>query len=176
MSRSLVLNASYEPLSVVSARRAVVLVLDDKAELIHGSAAVIHSERLSITVPSVVRLRHFVRVPHRHHTTLSRRGVFLRDGGLCQYCGRRADSIDHIVPRSKGGPHTWENVVAACHRCNSSKRDRMLAETTMRLRCHPAPPASSSWVAATVSNVPEDWTPYIGNHDRSVDLGTAVPA
>lgn len=177
MSRSLVLNASYEPLSVVSARRAVVLVLAEKAELVHGSAAIIHSERLSITVPSVVRLRHFVRVPHRHHTTLSRRGVFLRDGGLCQYCGRRADSIDHIVPRSKGGPHTWENVVAACHRCNSSKRDRLLAETTMALRCHPAPPASSSWVAATVTNVPEDWTPYIGgHHDRSLDLGTAVPA
>ncbi len=162
MSRALVLNASYEPLSVVSARRAVVLVLAEKAELVHGSDDEIRSEHLTLAVPSVVRLRVFVRVPHRHHTTLSRRGVFLRDGGVCQYCGRHADSIDHVVPRSKGGPHTWENVVAACHRCNSTKRDRLLHETSMRLRCRPGPPVGGSWVAAAVTTVPDDWTPYLG--------------
>src|SRR4051794_16782207 len=116
MSRSLVLNASYEPLSVVPARRAVVLVLDQKADVIHESDAALHSEKLTVPVPSVIRLRYFVRVPYRRSAALSRRGVFLRDSGKCQYCGKRADSIDHVVPRSKGGPHTWDNVVAACGR------------------------------------------------------------
>lgn len=161
MSRSLVLNASYEPLSVVPARRAVVLVLDDKADVIHESDLVMHSERLSMSVPSVIRLRYFVKVPFRRTAALSRRGVFLRDGGTCQYCGRRAESIDHVVPRSRGGGHTWDNVVAACGRCNAVKRDRLVEETTMRLRRHPQPPQHLSWVAVAVQRVPEVWAPYL---------------
>ncbi|MEJ5253816.1 MAG: HNH endonuclease [Acidimicrobiales bacterium] len=162
MSRALVLNASYEPLSVVSARRAVVLVLSGKAEVVHAADRVMRSERLVLTVPSVVRLRSYVRVPYRRAAALSRRGVFLRDGGLCQYCGRKADSIDHVVPRSRGGRHTWDNVVAACARCNSAKRDRLLEETSMRLRRRPQAPSHLSWVAVAVSRVPDDWTRYLG--------------
>jgi 5-methylcytosine-specific restriction endonuclease McrA len=161
MSRSLVLNASYEPLSVVSARRAVVLVLGEKADVVHESGFDVHSEHLTVAVPSVIRLRTFVRVPFRRHAALSRRGVFLRDGGQCQYCGRRADSIDHVVPRSRGGSHTWENVVAACGRCNSTKRDRLLEETGMRLRCRPHAPSYLSWVAGAVTRVPDDWARYL---------------
>jgi 5-methylcytosine-specific restriction endonuclease McrA len=162
MSRSLVLNASFEPLSVVSARRAVVLVLDEKADVVHESDAVVHSERLSVSVPSVIRLRYFVKVPFRRTAALSRRGVFLRDGGICQYCGRRAESIDHVVPRSRGGPHTWDNVVAACGRCNALKRDRLVEETTMRLRRDPQAPQHLSWVAVAVHRVPEVWAQYLG--------------
>lgn len=169
MSRSLVLNASYEPLSVVSTRRAVVLVLDQKADVVHEGDGVLHSARLSIPVPSVVRLRYFVRVPFRRSAALSRRGVFLRDAGKCQYCGKRAESIDHVVPRSKGGPHTWDNVVAACGRCNAVKRDRLLEETTMRLRHHPQIPNHLSWVAVAVNSVPNDWAPYL-------DTPSAIPA
>jgi 5-methylcytosine-specific restriction endonuclease McrA len=161
MSRSLVLNASYEPLSVVPARRAVVLVLDEKADVIHESDATLHSEKLSVAVPSVIRLRYFVRVPYRRSAALSRRGVFLRDSGKCQYCGKRADSIDHVVPRSKGGPHTWDNVVAACGRCNAVKRDRLLEETTMRLRRRPQIPNHLSWIAVAVASVPTDWAQYL---------------
>jgi 5-methylcytosine-specific restriction endonuclease McrA len=162
MSRSLVLNASYEPLSVVPARRAVVLVLDQKADVVHESDSALHSEKLTVPIPSVIRLRYFVRVPYRRSAALSRRGVFLRDSGKCQYCGKRADSIDHVVPRSKGGPHTWDNVVAACGRCNAVKRDRLLDETTMRLRRYPQTPSHLSWVAVAVNSVPTDWTKYLG--------------
>lgn len=162
MGRSLVLNASYEPLSVVPARRAVVLVLDEKADVIHETDVALHSERLTVAIPSVIRLRYFVRVPFRRSAALSRRGVFLRDSGKCQYCGKRADSIDHVVPRSRGGLHEWDNVVAACGRCNAVKRDRMLEETTMRLRRHPQTPNHLSWVEVAVSSVPTAWTQYLG--------------
>ncbi|MEZ5136086.1 MAG: HNH endonuclease [Acidimicrobiales bacterium] len=128
MNRALVLNASFEPLGVVSGRRAVVLVLGDKAEVVHETGLVLHSERATVALPSVIRLRHYVRVPHQRRAALNRRAVFLRDGGRCQYCGRRAESIDHVVPRSRGGAHSWDNVVAACRRCNSAKRDRLLED------------------------------------------------
>lgn len=162
MSRALVLNATYEPLGVVSARRAVVLVLDEKAEVIHANGECFRSERLNLAAPSVIRLRYYVRVPYQRRAPLNRRAVFLRDGGRCQYCGRKAESIDHVVPRSKGGEHTWENVVAACSRCNTAKRDRLLHETHMHLRQRPQPPRNMSWVEVSVGYVPEHWEQYLG--------------
>jgi 5-methylcytosine-specific restriction endonuclease McrA len=161
MSRSLVLNASYEPLCVVSARRAVVLVLGEKAEAVAQTGLVLHSEHLTIAVPSVVRLRAFVTVPFRRRVAVSRRAVMARDGGVCQYCGSRADSIDHVVPRSRGGTHTWENVVAACRPCNVRKRDRLLPETTMHLRCRPSAPRGASWSIVANGAVPLDWAPFL---------------
>lgn len=165
MGRSLVLNATYEPLGVVSSRRAVVLVLDQKADVIHTSGDELHSEKLAVEVPSVIRLRYFVRVPYQRRAALSRRGVFLRDEGRCQYCGRRAESIDHVVPRSRGGEHVWENVVAACRRCNAHKRDRLLDDTTMHLRRRPEAPRHLSWVLVAVGEVPETWHQYLGVSD-----------
>jgi 5-methylcytosine-specific restriction endonuclease McrA len=162
MSRALVLNASFEPLCVVSGRRAVVLVLDRKAEVVHASDEQVHSERLCIDVPSVIRLHTFVKVPYRRRAALNRRAVFARDHHRCQYCGARAESIDHVVPRSKGGPHAWDNVVAACRPCNTSKRDRMLADTSMTLRRRPEAPEHLTWVIVSVGHVPEDWHAYLG--------------
>ncbi len=162
MGPSLVLNATYEPLGVVPARRAVVLVLADKAEVIHHNGEAFRSEHLEIAVPSVIRLRYFVRVPYQRRAPLSRRAVFLRDGGRCQYCGAKAESIDHVIPRSRGGEHTWENVVAACERCNSAKRDRLLEDTPMRLRHHPQAPKHLNWVVVSVGHVPEHWEQYLG--------------
>ena len=107
------LNASFEPLCVVSARRAVVLVLKEKAEIVHRNGAEFRAERLTVPAPSVIRLRHYVRVPYRSVVPLSRRAVFARDGHRCQYCGRPAENLDHVHPRSRGGEHVWENVVAA---------------------------------------------------------------
>ena len=161
MARALVLNATYEPLSVVSARRACLLVLSGKADTIETSDEVMRSERLSFDVPSVVRLRYFVRVPFGRRSALSRRGVFARDGHRCQYCGARAESIDHVHPRSRGGLHVWENVVAACRKCNSTKRDRLLPETGMRLARAPQEPPSGAWVAFAVPEVPSAWEPYL---------------
>lgn len=161
MGRSLVLNASYEPLCVVPARRAVVLVLSGKADSIHDSNEALHSEKLSIAVPSVIRLRYYVRVPFHRTAALSRRAVFHRDDFRCQYCGGDAESIDHVVPRSRGGAHAWENVVAACRRCNAGKGDRLLSETSMVLPRRPMAPRELSWVVVAVTDVPEHWEPYL---------------
>jgi 5-methylcytosine-specific restriction endonuclease McrA len=161
MSRALVLNATYEPLCVVPSRRAVVLVLDHKAEILHDTGEAVHSERLTVAVPSVIRLRQFVKVPFRRRAPLNRRGIFARDGHRCQYCGGAAESIDHVHPRSKGGEHTWENVVAACRACNVRKRDRLLPETSMALRRPPVAPLEMTWVVVAVGTVPEAWTPYL---------------
>jgi 5-methylcytosine-specific restriction endonuclease McrA len=161
MSRALVLNATFEPLCVVSDRRAVVLVLGQTAEMLHASERLMHSAHLVIAVPSVVRLRRFVRVPYRWNTPLNRRSVFARDGNRCQYCSGPAESIDHVVPRSRGGEHAWDNVVAACRPCNVRKRDRMLHETSMRLRRTPAAPRGTSWLTFSLGPVPDTWTPYL---------------
>ena len=104
-THALVLNASMEPLCVVSTRRAVVLLLSQKADMLHAGEGQFRAERTALPAPSVVRLRRYVHVPYRRRAALSRRGVFLRDGGHCQYCGRAAENVDHVVPRSRGGPH-----------------------------------------------------------------------
>ncbi len=162
MSRALVLNATYEPLSVVSSRRATVLLLSDKAVLVSPSGTQFHSEHLVIDVPSVVRLRHYVKVPFRRRAALNRRSVFARDGHRCQYCDGPAESIDHIIPRAKGGQHVWENVVAACRSCNLHKRDRLLHETSMTLLSTPTVPRGFSWISVVVGSVPSDWLEFLG--------------
>ena len=158
---ALVLNATYEPLCVVSSRRAVVLVLSDKAEIIHESGDLMHSARLTVAIPTVVRLTNYVRVPIRRRAPLNRRAVFARDGGRCQYCSGPAESIDHVVPRSRGGEHVWENVVAACRACNTRKRDRLLSETRMALRHHPSVPRELTWITIAAGTVPTAWEPYL---------------
>ena len=161
MAKALVLNATYEPLCVVPVRRAVVLVLKEKAEVLHATDAELHSERRAFAVPSVIRLTYFVKVPFRARAALSRRAVFVRDGHRCQYCGANAENIDHIVPRSRGGEHVWENVVAACRPCNVAKRDRMLEDSGMRLRRAPRAPRRLSWLLVAVGSIPEPWMPYV---------------
>ncbi|MBW3573807.1 MAG: HNH endonuclease [Actinobacteria bacterium] len=161
MSRALVLNASYEPLCVVPVRRAVVLVLSEKADVLHDTGAEMRSERISVPIPSVIRLRYFVRVPFRRRASLNRRAVFARDGSRCQYCNAAAESIDHVIPRSRGGQHVWENVVAACRPCNARKRDRLLSESGMVLRRRPSAPRELTWVIVAVGTVPSHWEPYL---------------
>ena len=140
MGRALVLNATDIPLAVVPARRAVVLVLKEKAEVVATNGMVFHAERITIEAPSVVRLRRFVRVPYRAHAPLTRRAVFARDGWVCQYCGATAENLDHVMPRSRGGLHIWQNVVAACRRCNAKKEDRTPAEAGFHLARQPFAP------------------------------------
>ena len=161
MRNVLVLNASYEPLSIVSFRRATCLVLYDKAEIIEHDGSVLRSPSVTLPVPSVVRLRYMVRVARRRQAVLSRRAVFARDDHTCQYCGGPADSIDHVLPRSRGGGHDWENLVAACRRCNLAKRDRTPEEAGMRLRRPGCPPRPRSWVVVGASRMPEAWKPYL---------------
>jgi len=162
VSRSLVLNASFDPLCVVPSRRALVLVLDSKAELIHQTERLFHSPRVAFPEPSVVRLWHYVKVPFQARVALNRRAVFARDGHLCQYCGGMAENIDHVVPRSKGGAHTWDNVVAACRACNARKENRLLHEAGLTLHRSPTQPRERSWILAATGAVRPDWEPYLG--------------
>lgn len=162
MPRALVLNASFEPLSVVTARRAVVLVLHEKAVLVAGRGEVWHAERCSVPVPSVVRLTSYIRAAHHRTVPVTRRGVFGRDGSHCQYCNAPAESIDHVVPRSRGGLHSWENVVACCRRCNVRKGDRLPTEAGLTLRTPPRAPRHYGWIYASAGYALDpDWRPFL---------------
>jgi len=132
----LVLNASYEPINVCAARRAIVLVLKGVATTEEVNGHVLHSARVALRVPSVIRLLEYRRIPHQTRA-LSRKNILLRDRNTCQYCGALMSSgeltLDHVVPRSRGGASTWENLVACCHLCNRRKGNRLPAEASMKL-------------------------------------------
>jgi 5-methylcytosine-specific restriction endonuclease McrA len=174
MVQALVLNASYEPLCVVSGRRAVVLVLTDKAVPIAAGDEVLHSERSDVAVPAVVRLTRFVKVPYRATVPLTRRAVFARDGGRCVYCNAPATSLDHVIPKSRGGPHSWDNVVSACARCNHVKADRGIAELGWRLRRAPVAPTGAAWRIIGAKRMDPRWRPYLetGPEDDEALWGT----
>jgi 5-methylcytosine-specific restriction endonuclease McrA len=162
-ARVLLLNASHEPLAVVTGRRALVLILAGKAVSIEDRAAMVRSAQLSIALPSVVRLTRYVRVPYRPPAAVSRSGVLRRDNRRCAYCSGRADTVDHVVPRSRGGGHSWENCVACCHRCNTRKADRLLAELGWELPFSPGPPlrvATGDHLLA--EQLDPQWQRYLG--------------
>ncbi|MGV0743543.1 HNH endonuclease [Mycolicibacterium sp. XJ870] len=142
----LVLNASYEALDLVSWENAVVLIVKDKARIhqAHESGVVIHSEYLSVPLPAVVVLTHYVLVPYREldeHSGASVTAVLRRDNNTCGYCGDFASTVDHIVPRSRGGANSWANLIAACLTCNQLKADSTPEEAGMRLLWSPRVPA-----------------------------------
>jgi 5-methylcytosine-specific restriction endonuclease McrA len=161
--RVLVLNASFEPINVCTVRRAIVLILKEKAEVLDELDVELHSERSSITRPSVIRLRAYVRIPyHSRHRKITRRAVFARDGWECQYCGRRGSlTMDHVVPRSKGGETSWENVVACCATCNRRKSDRSVSQSGMKLRSRPMPPHATIFIHVASPTIPAQWLPYV---------------
>lgn len=164
-SSVLLLNATYEPLTAVSTRRAIVLVLAERADMLHENAGArpLHSAGLDVAVPSVIRLRTYVRVPYVATIPLSRGALMHRDGHRCAYCGGRADTIDHVVPRSRGGGHHWENCVACCAPCNHRKADRLLSELGWTLRLTPIVPKGRAWrLLSTVKEVDPSWSLYLG--------------
>jgi 5-methylcytosine-specific restriction endonuclease McrA len=174
---SLVLNATYEPLCVVTLRRAVVLVLAEKAIVVEAGNTVMHSASTSIQVPSVVKLSRYVRVPYRREVPMTRRAVLDRDGHRCGYCGARADTIDHVRPRSRGGLHVWTNVVAACARCNHRKGDRLLSELGWHLATAPAQPPVTVAVVMGWARREPSWQQYLGGDQPAwagLDIASAV--
>lgn len=162
LHHALVLNASYEPLCVVPGRRAVVLLLTDKAITVEEGERLLHSERREVVVPVVVKLTRYVKVPYASVVPLSRRAVFARDGGRCQYCSAPATSLDHVIPRSRGGTHTWDNVVSACSRCNHVKADRGIHELGWRLRRAPVAPSGPAWRVVGAKRLDPRWRPFLG--------------
>jgi 5-methylcytosine-specific restriction endonuclease McrA len=161
VSQTLVLNATYEPLGVVSDRRALILVLNQRATMVEESSTVLHYAGGQVTLPSVVRLTKFIKIPYRHSIPLSRRALFARDGGKCVYCGAAASSIDHVIPKSRGGAHCWENVVSACHRCNHIKADKTLKEIGWKLRTTPKEPSGAAWRILGTGRTDIRWHNYL---------------
>ncbi|MCL4445388.1 MAG: HNH endonuclease [Actinobacteria bacterium] len=164
MEPVLLLNATYEPLTLVSDRRAVVLILSGRAEAVaqRPNGPVFHSERLAVYVPAIVRLSHMVKIPRWARTPpLTRRAVLHRDGGRCAYCSEAADTVDHVVPRSRGGQHEWTNVVASCKQDNLRKGDRLLEELGWSLPFKPSAPDGHLWRLRHLAEVDPLWEPYL---------------
>jgi 5-methylcytosine-specific restriction endonuclease McrA len=172
LQQVLVLNASYEPLNVCSVRRAHVLVWKGKAEVVERLEQPLRSATHTFTWPHVIRLVQYVRVPRAIQRKISRRALFARDGWSCVYCGTSTGrlTLDHVVPRSKGGESIWENVVTACAPCNLRKGNRTLEETGLQLRTKPRPPQPVLFIKLAAPRVPTGWMPYLG------ELGSATAA
>ena len=165
MNHVLVLNATYEPLNVVSVRRAVLLLLKEKAEVVEAADAWLRSERMAVPVPLVIRLVYYVRIPRRFSLPVSRRTVLARDHYTCQYCkvqpGKAHLTLDHVVPRSRGGETHWENVVTACGPCNRRKGNRTPEEAGMFLRRRPRRPRYLALTLLEGAGAPEEWSKYM---------------
>jgi 5-methylcytosine-specific restriction endonuclease McrA len=158
----LVLNSTYEPVNVCSARRAVVLLLKGKAEVVNAGAWTLHSERISLVVPAVIKLAYYVHVPRTDRRRLSRRAILARDGFCCQYCGSYKHlTLDHVIPRSRGGATSWDNVVTSCAPCNVRKGASLPGEVGMMPSRRPRPPLPSDFVLASQRHVPDAWLPYL---------------
>lgn len=169
VQRVLVLNSSYEPLNVCTMRRAYVLVFKGRAEVIEKHAQPLHSASDTFQRPHVIRLLTYVHVPRLAKRRISRPVLFARDGWRCGYCGSSTGklTLDHIVPRSRGGESVWENVVASCAPCNRRKGDRLLDETEMALRVRPRPPAPLVFIKLAATSVPANWRPYLQGYGVS---------
>lgn len=160
--RTLVLNAGFEPLAVVSFKRALVLVMNGKATIIAADA---EHPVFGLTEqwdrPSVILLRRYVRIPSNRRVPVSRRGVLRRDGQRCAYCASSATTIDHVLPRSRGGADSWDNLVACCLKCNNAKSDRTPSEMGWTLRVHPRPPHGTTWLVRGVERALPQWEEYL---------------
>src|SRR5689334_23446336 len=165
MAQVLVLHARYEPLNVTSVRRAHVLVFKGNAEVIEELDKGLHSATDTYPWPHVIRLVAYVRVPRAVQRKISRRALFARDGWRCVYCGTTAGrlTLDHVIPRSRGGESVWENVVTACAPCNHQKGDRTLEQVGMQLTVSPRPPQPVLFIKLAAPRIPERWTTYLGD-------------
>jgi 5-methylcytosine-specific restriction endonuclease McrA len=159
----LVLNANFEPLNVCDTRRAVGLILLNKASLILNGRGEIQTVSSNFPAPSIIRLERMIKRP-RQSVRLTKREVFRRDNYTCQYCGQRPLrlTVDHVIPRRLGGGHTWENLVTACPACNLRKGGRMLEHANMVLMHHPVePPASALYLFGRYLDNNREWIPFI---------------
>jgi len=158
----LVLNQDYQPLSICSVQRSVKLLFLDKAELIHDDPdRQLRSVNDVFIYPSVIRLRRYINLPYTR-IVLTRRNVMKRDRHLCQYCGARVDlTLDHVLPRSRGGGDSWENLVTACNKCNVHKGNRTPEEAGMILKRKPYRPVHITFFRDILGGVQEDWKPYL---------------
>jgi 5-methylcytosine-specific restriction endonuclease McrA len=162
--RVLVLNATYEPINVCTVRRAAVLVLKEKAVLLERAERPLRSERLCLDRPTVIRLISFVNIPRdAHGRKITRKAVLARDAWTCQYCGSRKPglTVDHVIPRSRGGKSVWENIVASCASCNRRKGSHLPREIKMHPRTKPRAPGPTVFIRIASPTIPNAWHPYL---------------
>ena len=160
--KTLVLNAGYEPLAIVSFKRAIVLVMNQKATVLASDREhPVWSISSSYDRPSVILLTRYIRIPHGRLVPVSRRGVLRRDSHRCAYCGKAATTIDHVLPRSRSGAESWENLVACCLRCNNVKGDRTPAEMNWTLKITPRAPHDNSWIVRGAEGALAEWQDFL---------------
>ena len=164
----LLLNQSYEPLMVIGAKRALILLLSEKVDSIESYSENIHSAYLTIKLPSVIRLKEYAKIK-RNEIVVSRKNVLKRDNYTCQYCGVKSISmtIDHILSRKKGGGDSWENLVAACMPCNTKKGNKLLAEVNMKLLTTPRKPTMILHLQKYVRQFQSSWRPYLFMQEKN---------
>jgi 5-methylcytosine-specific restriction endonuclease McrA len=160
----LVLNATFEPINVCTVRRATVLVLKDRAEIVERHDRDLHAETFTMPRPVVIRLVTYVRVPRdAHRRKITRRAVFARDSWTCQYCGhvRGTLTLDHVIPRSRGGTSTWDNIVTCCAPCNRRKGDRLPKVAGMHPMTAPRAPSPHIFVHVASTTIHPAWEQYL---------------
>jgi 5-methylcytosine-specific restriction endonuclease McrA len=163
-ARVLVLNASYEPINVCTVRRAAVLVLKNRAEILEHGAFGLRAESLTLPRPVVIRLITYVRIPRdAHKRKITRRAVFARDRWTCQYCGNERSNltVDHVIPRSKGGASSWDNIVTCCAPCNRRKGDRLPTQAEMTPIRKPKAPNTTIFIHVAAPSIPPAWERYL---------------
>lgn len=161
--RVLILNQSYEPITICTAKKAIILIYLSKAEIVNTfNGKTINTVSRAYPLPSVIRLGHYVRIPYKR-IELSRKNVHRRDGFRCQYCGEKAShlTLDHVIPKSRGGADIWDNLVSACKNCNNKKGNRTPEEAKMPLIKRPETPHHLLFMKQFMGNIRNDWRPYL---------------
>ena len=158
----LLLNSSYEPISVINGKKAITMLITKKVDYIEKTQLFINSEKLKISLPLIVKLKSYIYLEKRK-IALTRKNIFKRDSYKCQYCGKSASSltIDHVIPKNKGGKDSWDNLVSACMKCNLNKADSFLKDINMRLINSPKKPHYLIYMQEHVSNEYKSWKPYL---------------
>lgn len=167
MERTLLLNATYEPLQVIPWQRAITLIWSGKAEVVEEWDAEIHSVSFSMKIPSVLRMLFPVKIRRRAPVKFTRLNIFTRDGFTCQYCAEKFDTeeltFDHVVPVAQGGKKSWDNIVTACIDCNSKKEGRTPEQAGMKLLRKPKQPTWAQCITVTIGlkTMPKTWADYL---------------
>tara|TARA_Y100000590_G_scaffold112343_1_gene128141 strand:- start:623 stop:1141 length:519 start_codon:yes stop_codon:yes gene_type:complete len=158
----LLLNSSYEPMTIVNAKKAILMMLSEKVDSIEKTEYFIRSSNLKLSLPSVIKLKSYIYIKSKH-ISLTRKNIIQRDNYTCQYCGKYSKNItiDHIIPKVKNGADSWENLVSACVKCNLKKGNRLLSQTSMCLLKKPTKPSYIFQLQTHVNNSNKSWKPYL---------------
>ncbi|OGC02833.1 HNH endonuclease [candidate division KSB1 bacterium RBG_16_48_16] len=161
-ARVLLLNQNYEPMTVVSAKKAIVLVYLEKVEIVVPRSHLVRSQRMAIPLPSIIRLIRYIQIPKKR-VELTRRNILKRDGYRCQYCGTKEGplTIDHVIPKTRNGTDSWENLVCACVKCNNKKGNRTPEGAGMKLLHKPKKPSYLFFIQHFIGVSEDCWKPYL---------------